>query len=86
MLLKQIIKTAIEKNIVKDALFVSLVVGSILNIINQGDLLFNLEFSKISVSKLILTFIVPYLVSTYASVKTKLRLTKAKNYETMVKT
>ncbi|MCF6242504.1 MAG: nitrate/nitrite transporter NrtS [Bacteroidales bacterium] len=72
MTLKKVLTTIINKSIIKDALLVSLVVGSILNIVNQGDLLFRLEFSKISIPKLILTFIVPYLVSTYASVKTKL--------------
>ncbi len=74
MSLKKILITVINKSIVKDALLVSIVVGSILNIVNQGDLLFSLEFSKISIPKLILTFIVPYLVSTYSSVKTKLSL------------
>lgn len=71
---KKIAATIIEKSIVKDALLVSLFVGIILNIVNQGDILLSLEFSKISISKLILTFIVPYLVSTYSSVKTKLSL------------
>ncbi len=74
MSFKKILITIINKSIVKDALLVSVVVGTILNIVNQGDLLFSLEFSKISIPKLILTFIVPYLVSTYSSVKTKLSL------------
>ncbi len=74
MSFKKITATIFNKSIVKDALLVSLVVGTILNIVNQGDLLLHLEFKKVSVAKLILTFIVPYLVSTYSSVKTKLSL------------
>lgn len=74
MSFKEIVAAVIKKSTVKDAVIVSAVVGSILNIVNQGDILFKLEFENLSALKLILTFIVPYLVSTYSSVRTRLTL------------
>lgn len=50
---------------------VALVVGSILNIINQGDAM--LGHGTISWPKIALTFLVPYCVSTYGAVAAKLR-------------
>lgn len=72
MLLK-ICKTLLEKDVVISSLKVALVVGSILNIINQGDVIFQLDIEKINIFKLILTFMVLYMVSTYASVRVKLK-------------
>lgn len=72
MNIKKTVKILFYKDVVKDALLVSLVVGTILNIVNQGDIFINLEFEKISILKVILTYIVPYLVSTYSSVRTRL--------------
>ncbi|WP_369021496.1 nitrate/nitrite transporter NrtS [Winogradskyella psychrotolerans] len=46
-------------------------VGCILNIINQGELLYHLNFENVNWLKLSLCFVVPYSVSTYASVKVK---------------
>ncbi|MFK5983028.1 MAG: nitrate/nitrite transporter NrtS [Flavobacteriaceae bacterium] len=69
----KICKTIIEKDIVISSLKVALVVGIILNIINQGDVLFSMQFDKINWWKLLLTFAVPYLVSTYASVRERLK-------------
>ncbi len=74
MAIKEVFATIIKKSTVKDALGVSFIVGIILNVVNQGDVLFRLEFEKLSILKLILTFIVPYLVSTYSSVRTRLSL------------
>jgi len=72
MLLK-ICKAIIEKDIVISSLKVALAVGIILNFINQGDVLFTFKFEKINWFKMILTFAVPYLVSTYASVRVKIK-------------
>ncbi|PHS66889.1 MAG: hypothetical protein COB12_05515 [Flavobacterium sp.] len=68
----KICKTSIEKDIVIYSLKVALVVGVILNLINQGDVLFSMQLEKINWFKLLLTFAVPYLVTTYASVKERL--------------
>ena len=67
----KIINIALEKDIVISSLKVALVVGCLLNIINQGDVLFHLNFQNVSWFKLGLTFVVPYMVSTYASVRVK---------------
>ena len=50
---------------------VALVVGTLLNIINQGDALIGL--ATISWPKIALTYLVPYCVSTYGAVVARLR-------------
>lgn len=51
---------------------VAVIVGSILNLINQGDALFG--DAEVNVAKLLLTFAVPYLVATYGAVAYRLDL------------
>jgi len=51
----------------------AIIVGFILNFINQGEALFALEFAHVDYFKFLLTFIVPFLVSVYASTTTKLK-------------
>lgn len=63
-----------SKQQVKLSLTISLVVGSILNIINQGHLLVTPE--KIDIFKLLLTYCVPYGVSTYSAVMSTLKQRK----------
>lgn len=53
------------------SLLAALIVGSILNLINQGDALFG--DAKLNVLKALLTFVVPYCVSTYGAVSVQLR-------------
>jgi len=53
------------------AFWVALVVGTILNSINQGDAI--LAGRSVSVGKLVLTYLVPYLVSTHGAVTARLR-------------
>ncbi|MBS0517438.1 MAG: nitrate/nitrite transporter NrtS [Proteobacteria bacterium] len=50
---------------------VALVVGTILNLINQGDAL--LGEGHLNFTKLLLTFAVPYCVATYGAVSYRLR-------------
>jgi len=57
------------------SLIVSVVVGSILNLINQGDALFGGE--PVSIAKVVLTYIVPYVVATYGAVSYRMNLAKA---------
>ncbi len=45
---------------------VALVVGTILNLINQGDVIFGVM--AINWTKVVLTYVVPYVVSTYGAV------------------
>jgi hypothetical protein len=51
-------------------LFAALIVGTILNLINQGDALFG--DGRINWTKVILTFAVPYCVATYGAVSYRL--------------
>ncbi len=59
---------AIRPDIVARSLYVAMFVGSILVLINNFDFLLTGQFGKISVLKVVLTYCVPYCVSTYASV------------------
>ena len=54
--------------IVGRSLRVALVVGTLLTVINQGDLLLAGAISGEVIAKIVLTYCVPYAVSTYAGV------------------
>jgi hypothetical protein len=56
----------------KRSLVVALIVGTILNLINQGDAL--VAGTRLNLTKLVLTFVVPYAVATYGAVSYRLRL------------
>ena len=60
---------ALRADIVSRARKVSLLVGTILVAINQGDMLLAGVFSIELLAKILLTYFVPYAVSTYASVE-----------------
>jgi len=57
------------------SLIVSVIVGSILNLINQGDAFFGGE--PVDMAKIVLTYIVPYVVATYGAVSYRINLAKA---------
>jgi hypothetical protein len=63
---KAVCTYAISDGVPRRALWVALVVGSILNLINQGDAL--LAGERLNITKLVMTYVVPYLVSTYGAV------------------
>ena len=71
--LKIIIKLSFEQSTIISSLQVALVVGVILNIINQWSAIEIMNYHLINYPKLFLTFLVPYLVSTYATVKAKMQ-------------
>lgn len=52
------------------AIKTSLVVGTLLNLINQGDLLLALDFELINWAKILLTYTVPFIVSGYSIART----------------
>ena len=58
-----------RRETVKRALKVAGIVGPILTVINQYDLLLNLDFSPRLGFKTVLTFLVPYSVSSYSSAR-----------------
>ena len=62
---------AVSRNIVNKALKVSLLVGSALNLINQGDILLAFNFEQINLVKFLLTYLVPYSVTTYTATSMK---------------
>lgn len=57
--------------VVKLALRTSLLIGSLLNLINQGDALFGA--GHVQIFKLCLTYAVPYCVATYSATSITLR-------------
>ncbi len=59
-----------RRETVRRALKVAGIVGPLLTVINQYDVLFHLEFSPRLLFKVVLTFLVPYSVSSYSSART----------------
>jgi hypothetical protein len=57
---------AISDGVPRRSLCVALIVGTVLNLINQGDAL--LGMASINWLKLVLTYCVPYVVCTYGAV------------------
>jgi hypothetical protein len=64
-------RCAISDGVHRRSLYVALVVGTVLNVINQGDAL--LGMASINWLKLILTYCVPYAVCTYGAVSYQLK-------------
>jgi len=62
---------AISKPIVSRAIKVSLIVGTALNLINQGSSLLSLDLAHLSLVKFTLTYLVPYSVTTYTATAMK---------------
>lgn len=72
---KKIIKhTLCCSQTIHKAVKIAIVVGTILNIINQGDFILNMMFESINYFKLILTYFVPFFVSTYTAININLSL------------
>lgn len=65
-----------SSRVVKTSLKVSLVVGTLLALINHGESILQMSLSRESVFKILLTYLVPYGVATYSAVKTTLGLTE----------
>ena len=62
------LQLAMRRDIVYRSLRIAVVVGTILVAINYGDKLVTGEILPIEFAKMLLTYCVPYCVSTYASV------------------
>jgi hypothetical protein len=71
-----LIRYSLSGGIPGRSLRVALLVGTILNLINQGDALFG--SGHVSLIKLTLTFAVPYCVATYGAVSYRLSLESSK--------
>jgi len=68
-----------RNDVPKRSLVVALIVGTVLNLINQGDAL--VAGARLNLTKLILTFVVPYAVATYGAVSYRLRASSDRNPE-----
>ena len=69
-----ICRCCIADGVPRRSLLVAVIVGSILNLINQGDAI--LAGTRPDMVKLVLTFLVPYAVATYGAVSFRLSLTQ----------
>ena len=65
-------RCAISDGVPQRSLIVALVVGTVLNLINQGDAVF--AGGPIDWTKILLTLAVPYCVSTYGAVSYQLKV------------
>ena len=61
---------AVSGGVPRRSLVVALIVGTVLNLINQGDAM--LSGMPIDLTKLLLTYLVPYFVNTYGAVSYRL--------------
>jgi hypothetical protein len=61
-----------QQRTVLRAVKVAAIVGPILTLINQYDVLLNGDFSLRVVSKIVLTFLVPYCVSSFSSARAEI--------------
>ncbi|MEM9208058.1 MAG: nitrate/nitrite transporter NrtS [Pseudomonadota bacterium] len=66
--MKRWFELALSPTIVRRSLRVGLVVGTLLTAINQGDVLLAGDITGEVLAKILLTYCVPYSVSTYAGV------------------
>ena len=71
--LELILTIASSKQLLIKALKIAFVVGIILNIINQGNLIFDFDTENINFLKMALTFTVPFCVSMYTAVTMKMK-------------
>lgn len=62
-------RTARQPDIVARSTKVALIIGTILAVINQGDVLLDGAPGAMTIVKIVMTYCVPYAVSTYASVE-----------------
>lgn len=74
LLSRRALAIALSPQVVKLALRTSLLIGSLLNLINQGDAL--LGEAPLVVGKLLLTYLVPYCVATYSATSISLALAR----------
>ena len=64
------LKLALRRDILSRSVRVGLVVGTLLAVINHGDRLLSADVDSNMLLKIILTYLVPFSVSTWASVQT----------------
>ena len=75
--MKEWIALALEPSVRRRAVKVAGIVGTILTVINHGDVLLYGQATTTVWVKIALTFVVPYCVATFASVQALRQTTKA---------
>ena len=60
---------ALSRKVALPAIRVALVVGSVLALINHGDALLKMQLESTQLLQIALTYLVPYSVATYSSVR-----------------
>jgi len=73
-----ILRFCVTDGVPRRSLQVALIVGVILNLINQGDAL--IAGADVNMLKVTLTFIVPYCVATYGAVSFQVAALRAETY------
>ena len=68
---REICGHCVSDGVPRRSFVVAVIVGAILNLINQGDALLN--GGPLNLTKIILTFVVPYCVATYGAVSYRLQ-------------
>ncbi|OOF28307.1 nitrate/nitrite transporter NrtS [Salinivibrio sp. IB872] len=68
--MRSLIRILVERSLVINAIKIALVVGTILNIINQGDALW--ADGSFSIGHALLNYLVPYSVASYSAAKYQL--------------
>lgn len=67
------LRIATKKETILGSIKVSLIVGLVLNVINQGQKIIELDFAHIDLARFLLTYLVPYLVSTYSTTNARMK-------------
>ena len=67
--MSRFIKVALRPNVFGTALRVAIIVGTVLVLINHSSAIFSFALTKQNILQIILTYLVPYGVSTYSSVQ-----------------
>ena len=74
---RRMLHYACSEGVPRRSFRVALIVGSVLNLINQGDALLNA--APVNWLKLLLTYVVPYAVSTYGVVSYRMNADRTNN-------
>jgi hypothetical protein len=70
--MNELMRVAVSASIVKNSIKIALVVGFVLNLINQGPNIFQGE--SVSWPHLLLNFLVPYCVASYSAAKNVIQI------------
>lgn len=72
--IKIFFKASADRSLILTAIKVAVIVGIILNLINQSEALIQFDLSNLNYLKFILTFFIPFGVSVYSSVRMRLNI------------